>query len=135
MLGAFSESTNQCLTRDPDWLQYYQHCLKILPRPVERETATEALLIAKAESNSDSLWRRDYPKAIKSLEAVLAKSTEFSRIRRLASSWIGYCLQLLGDDKAAQDQYYKAHQLAPNIPPYALKALASLEIKLPPQLV
>ena len=69
----FVDAAQQSLNRDPGWIKYYQDSMQISGAPGPLTGADNELKIAKAQVDiGHLLWARDYAKAAKRLDVVLA---------------------------------------------------------------
>ncbi len=111
-------ASNSCINRDPAWIQAYTNNMEItLPKDVAIDIE-KALKIALAEARfGKALWDRDFQSAANELDQVLDDAYDFSKYSGAwLSLWVGYALQMSGDDESAADLYRRAHVTERNLP-------------------
>lgn len=124
-----SEALSKCLDRDMEWLEAYSNYMN--EAEGETEWINEELLteIAVAESEFASrMWRREFKNAAKVLTDTLERSFELSQSTGgWHSLWLGYVLEIIGDQENAVENYRRAHGVQRNIPPYPREQEISAE--------
>jgi tetratricopeptide (TPR) repeat protein len=131
------DSASQCLTRDPNWISYYQQFMEQSDSSKEATTDEEALNIAKVEVEfGNYLWQRDYQKAAKSLEKSLQETFKVSdNTGAWHLLWLGYCYERMGKIEEAYEAYQQAHNIETNIPPLHTQDLSDKDRQLPFQVL
>lgn len=137
-LSDIEDAAQQCLARDPNWLQFYQDYEASEAAVGDTGiTDEDALAIAKAEVNfGNALWSREYSDAARALDRALNETFRIStNIGAWHALWLGYCYELMGDRAAATSQYRRAHSALKAIPPYDIQTSATNDPHLPAQVV
>jgi tetratricopeptide (TPR) repeat protein len=125
-LKDLADAVNQCLKRDPTWINYYQENMATLAALTNHDDPGE-MMIAEIQVNfGHYLWTREYTKAVKTLETALNAIFEISgNAGAWNALWLGYSYQLTGDISRAHQLYKRAHSAAKNIPPFEIRHVAS----------
>ena len=107
-----------CLSRDTEWIKAYTTFMRDLPSESEPEGLSLALTIAIAEAKfGRALWSRDFRRAARELNSVLADASAFSQATGAwLSLWLGFAHEMDGDVNSAHYFYKKARALHSNIP-------------------
>ena len=131
------ESVSQCLTRDPNWISYYQQWMEQSDSDKEATTDEEALRIAEVEVKfGNLLWKRDYEKAAKSIDKSLKETFQASdNTGAWHLLWLGYCYERMGKIEEAHEAYRQSHNVAANIPPLHNQSLSEDDWQLPYQVL
>jgi hypothetical protein len=113
------DAADQCLGRDPGWLDYYERSMEAHPLGPDAVTDEAASTIAQIETDfGNALWVRDYATAARFLDDGLNKTFETSgHAGAWHALWLGYCYQKMGDRAQALVMYGRARGATKNIPP------------------
>lgn len=139
-------SPSQCLNRDPGWVSYYsstmeEHAAQTEPDDNRQASASsddeQALFLARVGVEfGHSFWKRAYDKAASSL--LRAKDKVFDISRNVGAwylLWYGYCCDLMGDHRNAQQLYREASRVASCLPPPNLPSVLMGGLTVPKQVV
>jgi len=111
---------SKCLEREDGWLDAYNNYMN--ESVVDTDDGSEELLaeIAVAEADfASKMWQRDYEGAARILAGVLEKSFDLSQSTGgWHALWLGFTLELLGDQESAVENYARSHSAQRNIPAY-----------------
>jgi hypothetical protein len=112
-------AADQCLNRDPGWLNFYERSMEANPLGPDAQTDEDASTIAQIEVDfGNAYWARDYVGAARLLSAGLNTTFETSgNAGAWHALWLGYCYQRLGDRPQALVLYGRARGATKNIPP------------------
>lgn len=116
-MKGMEDATDTFMARDTEWAEFYENFMTECEGEKSEFDMDKLLTFARAEVKfSKSYWVREYDKAAKNLEAVLDEAFEFSAgLGAWYCLWIGYCMELLGDDKF-HNLYKHAHGVSRVIP-------------------
>lgn len=133
------DATDQCLARDPGWMDYYQRQMNEDPAPVPglEDEAAQKLEVSLAEARyGQSMWDRRYADAESALGVQLDATFAASRATGAWHAlWLGSSYQLLGDMALAQDLYQQAHRADRGVPPYDVVRMPDEIQEFTPQII
>ena len=127
-------AATSCMERAPGWLRFYTTHMRELPFQSDSADGEKALKVALAEARfGKAFWDRDFQRAANTLNAVLEDAFDFSQYTGAwLSLWLGFALEMTGDDNDAFFFYRKAHAIQSNMPRPASPA-ASMGTSVPLQ--
>ena len=130
-------AADQCLNRDPNWLEFYQNSMTGTAVAPDATMDVEALALATTETEfGNAFWRRDYESAAHLLSRELNSTFQTSgKAGAWHALWLGYCYERLGDNALAQEMYRRARGATKNIPPTDIQPVTAAETKVPPQVI
>ena len=111
-------AAEDCLSRSPGWVQFYTNNMRDLPSESGPTGEDKALDIALAEARfGKALWERDFEGAAGVLNAVIDDAFDFSQFSGAwLSMWLGYALEMSGDEENASHCYQKSYANQSNMP-------------------
>ena len=111
-------AATSCLERTQGWIRFYTTHMRELPSPSESADEDKALKVALAEARfGRAFWDRDFQRAAGALNVVLEDAFNFSQYTGAwLSLWLGFALEMSGDDDDAFFFYRKAHAMQSNMP-------------------
>ncbi len=124
-------AADACLSRSPGWMQFYTDTLRDLTSESGPSGEDKALTIALAEARFEkALWERDFERAACELSAVIDDAFDFSQFTGAwLSMWLGYALEMSGDDELAHYHYQNACANQSNMPrPTSLSARSKTSV-------
>ena len=124
-------AADACLSRNSEWTQFYTNNLRELPSESGPTGEGKALAIALAEARfGKALWERDFKCAAEVLNAAIDDAFDFSQFSGAwLSMWLGFALEMSGDEENASHFYQKAYANQSNMPrPRPLSADASVSV-------
>ncbi len=118
-----------CIGRDAGWIDAYTQNMQEQMTGNNSESLAKATALALAEAKYGcEIWRRNYAEAALALQSSLDAAFDFSLgTAAWYSLWIGYALELAGDEEAAQGLYKQAsvHRSLPKLRPGVARDNAS----------
>ena len=105
-----------CLSREPGWVKFYTDTMRTAVAETEDPHQELALKIAVAEARFAKLmWDRDFQRAAATLNSIVDQAIDFSQYTGAwLSLWLGFALEMDGDEETASFFYRKAHALQSN---------------------
>ena len=117
---SFVTAANACLSRDSQWIGFYNDNMREdAPKPDPDEAEIERVkAVALAEAQfGEALWRRDYQGSVLTLQNALDDAFNISQSTGAwLTLWLGFALEMTGEDSIAREHYIKAHVNQSNIP-------------------
>lgn len=105
------DAVEQCLTRDPAWVDFYQRNIDENESltPATTETSIEIRAAEKEVGFGSALWRRDFESAASALDAGEELFFEVNTgLGAWYLLWRGYVSDLAGEEENAHDFYQRA---------------------------
>ncbi len=124
-------AADACLSRSTGWVQFYTSNMRDLPADSGPTGEDKALAIALAEARfGKALWERDFEGAAGVLNAVIDDAFDFSQFSGAwLSMWLGYALEMSGDEENASHFYQKSYANQSNMPrPRSFSAEANASV-------
>jgi hypothetical protein len=131
-------AADQCLNRDPGWLNFYQNSMEdSATSAASAQVDEEALAIARTEVKfGNGLWSREYKKAAQALDQELNTTFQLSgKAGAWHALWLGYCYELMGDGAQAEIMYRRARSATKNIPPPDVQPSSTEDLEVPTQVI
>ena len=136
--NSLSLAANTCLSRAVGWMDFYTRNMRADVPGGELFDTEKMSSVAIAESEFGvSLWNRDYEHAVRRLnDDVLNNAFEISPYTGAwLTLWLGYAMELTGDNETAHRLYGRAHSLNSNIPPMSQDAIVGVGSGVPQQVL
>lgn len=114
----FSSTVDACLSRDKGWINAYEQFIDDCEVTEVLSDEEKLIELAKSEIKfSIKLWERDYSSATKIFSSSIDLAYSLSSgLGSWYALWLGYCCELMGDNKTAIELYKRSYGATKSIP-------------------